>query len=44
MGTGVRRGHVSSSLSMPISEDAVAALKRLQAGEERLVQLVGRRS
>jgi len=43
-GTGVRRGHVSSGLSMPISEEAVASLKRLQAGEENIVQLVSRRS
>lgn len=41
-GTGVRRGHVSSGLSMPVSEDALAALRRLQAGEKNIVQLVSR--
>ena len=44
MGTSVRRGHVSNGLSMPISEEAVAALKSLQAGGENIVQLVSPQS
>lgn len=39
-GTGVRRGHVSSRVSFPVTEEAVAALKALPTGSDNLVQLV----
>ena len=39
-GTGARSSHVSSGLSFPMSEDALAALKGLPDGQENLVQLV----
>lgn len=40
-GTGTRKGgHVSSGVSLPIEEQAIRALKSLNAGEHGLVQLV----
>ena len=39
-GTNARSSHVSSGLSFPMSEDALAALKGLPGGQENLVQLV----
>lgn len=39
-GTGARSGgHVSSSVALPIDEDALAALKSVAMGEESVVQL-----
>jgi twinfilin-like protein len=41
-GAGERRSHVSSGVSMPITDEAVAALKGLGGeGGDNLVQLVG---
>ena len=39
-GTGTRKGHVSSGMSLPVDTEAMEALKRLREGEEGLVQLV----
>jgi twinfilin len=41
-GMGVKKSHVSDRLTMAISDEAVAALKKLAAsdGEDNLVQLV----
>ena len=40
-GTGARKSHVSSGVSMPVTEDALLALKSLNhEGQENLVQLV----
>lgn len=40
-GTGARSGgHVSSSVALPIEEDALAALKKVGRGEVGVVQLV----
>ena len=41
-GTATRRGgHIKGGISLPISADALHALKRLKVGEEGVVQLVG---
>lgn len=40
-GTNGRRSHVSSGVSMPVSKDALEALKGLAEEKDNLVQLVG---
>lgn len=40
-GTATRRGgHIKGGISLPISSDALDALKRLKSGEQGVVQLV----
>lgn len=44
-GTGTREIHLSKSLSMPVAEDAIAAMKEIGQGGDRIVaMLVSRRS
>jgi twinfilin len=38
-GTGTREIHLSKSLAMPVAEDAIAGLKGLASGNEKLVML-----
>jgi len=40
-GMNERKSHVSSGISMPISDEALEALKGLAGDQENLVQLVG---
>lgn len=43
-GTNGRRAHVSSGVSMPVSDEALQALKSLAEDKDNLVQLVCSRS